>query len=160
MKLSSLFVALAAISAASLVLADYRPPPAMNQVAPSPPAPASQPPMAPARATQTQTAAPAAEAAPAAAAAAAPAAATSNGSATYPGPTCTTPNYPGKTGTDEQILAFNRDFKNYGDCIRKYVDDARNMSNTAIEAGNKAVLEYNKYADDVRKQIAVDKAAK
>ena len=168
MRLPWLLVALAAISAASLALADDRAPPvqtaginssstnmmqpaATTNVAPSPPAPAS----APARIS-----APTAADTPAPAAAApAPGAAETNGGH-YPAANCVTPNYPGKTGTDEQVLAFNRDFKNYGDCIRKYVDDARNMSNAAIEAGNKAVLEYNKYADDVRKQIAADKAAK
>lgn len=144
MKLPLLLAAVVALSAASPALAQYRPAPAAT------PAPAPTPPPVPSAAPA---AAPAAPAAPAAS----PAAAAAPG---YPGPNCVTPNYPGKSGTDAQILAFNTDFKNYGDCIRKYVDDARATSNAAIDAGNKAVVEYNKYADDMRKQIAADKAAK
>jgi hypothetical protein len=144
MKLPLLLAAMMALSAASPALAQYRPAPAAT------PAPAPAPPPVP-------SAAPAASPAPAASAApaASPAAAAAPG---YPGPNCVTPNYPGKSGTDAQILTFNNDFKIYGDCIRKYVDDARATSNAAIDAGNKAVVEYNKYADDVRKQIAADKA--
>ena len=144
MKLPLLLAAVVALSAASPALAQYRPAPAAT------PAPAPTPPPVPSAAPA---AAPAAPAAPAAS----PAAAAAPG---YPGPNCVTPNYPGKSGTDAQILAFNNDFKTYGDCIRKYVDDARAASNAAIEAGNKVVLEYNKYTEDMRKQIAADKAAK
>jgi hypothetical protein len=145
MKLPLLLAAVVAVSAAvaSLAVAQMQYPRTQQPAQPPapPPAPAGTP--APA-------AAPAAAPAPAAEAA-------STAAPAYPAPNCVTPNYPGKSGTDAQVLAFNRDFKAYGDCIRKYVDDARALSNAAIEAGNKVVLEYNKYTEDTRKQIAADK---
>jgi len=91
---------------------------------------------------------------------AAPAAAprpTATSTVTYPAPTCTAPKYPGKSRTDAEVEAFNSDFKNYGDCMKKYVDDARATSNAAIEAGNKAVDDYNAYTGEVKKIIAAEK---
>src|SRR5262245_23305431 len=76
---------------------------------------------------------------------------------TYPAPACVAPKYPGKSRTDQEVEAFNTDFKNYGDCMKKYVDDARATSNAAIEAGNKAVDDYNAYTGEVKKQIAAEK---
>jgi hypothetical protein len=143
MKLPLLLAAVVAVSAAIASLAVAQMPYPRTQQPAQPPAP----PPAPAG---TPAAAPAATPAPAAEAA-------STAAPAYPAPNCVTPNYPGKSGTDAQVLAFNRDFKAYGDCIRKYVDDARALSNAAIEAGNKVVLEYNKYTEDMRKQIAADK---
>jgi len=82
---------------------------------------------------------------------------TATSTVSYPAPTCVGPKYPGKSRTDEEVEAFNRDFKNYGDCMKKYVDDARATSTAAIEAGNKAVDDYNDYTADVKKQIAAEK---
>lgn len=82
---------------------------------------------------------------------------TATPAATYPAPTCVAPKYPGKSRTDQEVEAFNKDFKDYGDCMKKYVDEARATSNAAIEAGNKAVDDYNAYTGEVKKQIAAEK---
>lgn len=82
---------------------------------------------------------------------------TATSAASYPAPTCVAPKYPGKSRTDQEVEAFNKDFKDYGDCMKKYVDEARATSNAAIEAGNKAVDDYNAYTGEVKKQIAAEK---
>src|SRR5215472_9176372 len=53
--------------------------------------------------------------------------------ATYPAPTCVAPKYPGKSRTDKEVESFNNEFKEYGDCMKKYVDEARATSTAAIE---------------------------
>ena len=168
MRLPLLLAAIVAVPAAIAPLAVAQ----AQYPRPQPSQPTPAPPPAPA-------AAPARAAAPAPAAAAAPvAAAASTGAPTYPPPTCTAPDYPGKAGTDEQVKAFNSNLKAYDECVRKYADEAKAASDAAIEAGNKAVaeakatsnaaiqagnklvVEYNKYMEEMRKQIAADKAAK
>jgi len=59
-------------------------------------------------------------------------------------------NYIGPRAT---VVAFNRDYKAYGECIRKYVDDNRAWVNAVVEVNNKAVEEYNKYTTELKKQI-------
>jgi hypothetical protein len=88
---------------------------------------------------------------------AAPAPAAAKPAVSYPAPTCVAPKYPGKSRTDQEVDAFNRDFKDYGDCMKQYVDTARATSNAAIEAGNKAVDDYNAYTGEVKKMIAAEK---
>ena len=44
----------------------------------------------------------------------------------------------------------------YGECIRKYVDSVRAVSNNAIQSGNDAITEYNKFAEELKKQIEAD----
>jgi len=70
---------------------------------------------------------------------------------------CVQPVYPGKTAPDAKIKDFNATNKAYGDCIRKYVDNVRSMANNAIQSGNDAVTEYNKFTEEVKKQIDADK---
>jgi hypothetical protein len=86
-----------------------------------------------------------------------PVAAKPTATASYPAPTCVAPKYPGKSRTDKEVESFNTEFKEYGDCMKKYVDEARATSTAAIEAGNKAVDDYNNYTGEVKKQIAAEK---
>ena len=70
---------------------------------------------------------------------------------------CVQPVYPGKNAPDSKIRDFNATNKTYGDCIRKYVDSVRTLANNAIQSGNDAVTEYNKFTEDVKKLIDADK---
>lgn len=133
--------ALAALSLATApALAQYnRPPPQTpQQVAPIP-----QP-----RANPSPTSA--TEQAPAAQA---PATTTGTTTRPVPEPTCVAPEYPGELASNNRITAFNRDYKAYGECIKKYVEDNRAWINAVVEANNKAVEDYNKYNTELKKEI-------
>ena len=76
---------------------------------------------------------------------------------TVPPHNCVVPEYPGKLASNTRINAFNREFKAYGECIKKYVDDTKTLTNAAIDAGNKAIDEYNKSVKDIKAQSDGDK---
>jgi hypothetical protein len=67
------------------------------------------------------------------------------------------PVYPGKNAADAKIKDFNATNKAYGDCIRKYIETMRTLSNNAVQSGNDAVAEYNKFTEEVKKQLDADK---
>jgi hypothetical protein len=69
---------------------------------------------------------------------------------------CVQPVYPGKNAIPSKVREFNEVNKVYGECIRKYVDSVRAVSNNAIQSGNDAITEYNKFAEELKKQIEAD----
>jgi len=89
--------------------------------------------------------------------AAAPAAAAPT--VTIPSNTCVAPTYPGKQANNDKIKAFNAGYTEYGDCIRKYVESVRAVRDQAMAKGNEAVTEYNKFTEDMKKQIDADSGA-
>lgn len=133
--------ALAALSLATApALAQYnRPPPQTPQGAAPIPQPRANP--SPTSATEQ---APAAQA---------PATTTGTTTRPVPEPTCVAPEYPGELASNNRITAFNRDYKAYGECIKKYVEDNRAWINAVVEANNKAVEDYNKYNAELKKEI-------
>jgi hypothetical protein len=147
---------IAALAAVSVV-----PAPALAQypnrgIQPLPPS--TQVPQPPASATPEAAEAPAAAQAPAAAPA--PATTTATTATTLPAiPThnCVAPEYPGDRASNARILSFNRDYRAYGDCIKKYVDENKAWVNAVIDVNNKAVEEYNKYTLDLKKKIEAAK---
>jgi hypothetical protein len=72
---------------------------------------------------------------------------------TIPPSKCVQPPYPGRLAANSAINAFNRDNKAYGDCVKRYVDDTKAWVMAVVEAGNKAIDEYNKYTEDLKKKI-------
>jgi hypothetical protein len=70
---------------------------------------------------------------------------------------CVAPEYPGGNASKLRVDTFNRDYKAYGECIKKYVDENNKWVKAAAEAGNKAIDEYNKYTEDLRKKIDAEK---
>jgi hypothetical protein len=66
---------------------------------------------------------------------------------------CVQPPYPGRLASNSAINAFNRDNKAYGDCIKHYVDDTKAWVVEVVNAGNKAIDDYNKYTEDLKKKI-------
>jgi hypothetical protein len=77
---------------------------------------------------------------------------------------CVAPEYPSKPGLqlrgdayNRAVEAFNRANKAYGECIKKYVDDTRTWAKAAVDAGNNAIDQYNKYNEDVKQKIEAEK---
>lgn len=67
--------------------------------------------------------------------------------------TCVKPEFPGKLASTARVNAFNKEFKAYGDCIRKYIDDVKAIAVAATAAGNSAIDEYNAYSADLKAKI-------
>jgi len=105
----------------------------------------------PAPASPGTSAAPASSEPPVQAAAAVP------GLPSIPSHNCVQPEYPGKSASNDKIRAFNAAYKEYGDCIRKYVDNLRALRDTAMTKGNDAVTEFNKFTEDVKTKMDADK---
>ena len=55
------------------------------------------------------------------------------------------------------IEAFNRDYKTYGECIKKYVDNTNVWIKLTADTANKAIDEYNKYTADLKATIESEK---
>lgn len=135
------FALLAAV--ASPALAQYP-----NMKGPMPP------PQVPPVPVQTQTPAPAP-------AATAPPAQQSSATQTplpaVPPPNCVAPEYPGSLAVNNRmnatIAAFNRDLKAYAECTKKYLDGNKAMVDALITANNKAVDEYNRYNENLKKEM-------
>jgi hypothetical protein len=72
---------------------------------------------------------------------------------TIPPANCKQPEYPGSRALNSTILAFNKDYKAYGECIRKYVEENKAWIDAVVETNNKAVEEYNKYTTALKKLI-------
>lgn len=100
---------------------------------------------------------PAPAAAEAPAATAAPAAAAAAGLPPIQPHRCVAPEYPGRDVSNTKIVAFNKDYKTYGDCIKSYVETNRAWANAVVEANNKAIDEYNKYTEKLRDAIEAAK---
>jgi hypothetical protein len=97
-------------------------------------------------------------------AAPAPAQTTAPSSAEAPAPMpelpahhCVAPEYPGSLASNTKVVAFNRDYKKYADCIKAYVDQNRAWISKVVDVNNKAVEEYNKFTVDLQKQIDANK---
>jgi hypothetical protein len=114
----------------------------------TPPPPTAPTPTTPAPTAQTPPTAPT----PPATQAPGPAAAPSQPLA-IPPHKCVQPPYPGRLASNSAINAFNRDNKAYGDCVKKYIDDTKLWVVSIVDAGNKAIDEYNKYTEDLKKKI-------
>jgi hypothetical protein len=94
-----------------------------------------------------------------------PSAQTASQAPVVPSHNCVAPAYPTKEDLSRKrgdaynraIEAFNRDNKAYGECIRKYVEDTKVWVKAIAEAGNKAIDEYNKYIEAMKKTIEEEK---
>ena len=63
------------------------------------------------------------------------------------------PEYPAGNVPDAKIIAFNRDYKTYADCIKKYIEENKAWMDAVRDVTNKAVEDYNAYSVNVKKQI-------
>lgn len=69
---------------------------------------------------------------------------------TVPAHNCVKPELPGANATQSVMRRFNDTYKNYGECIKKYIDGAKALADSAMQAGNNAVNEYNKLTEQIK----------
>ena len=61
------------------------------------------------------------------------------------------PKWPGDASSNKERLAFEREFKTWGDCARAYMDRNKAIINAHQKAVNVLVDEYNGVIDAVKK---------
>ena len=71
-----------------------------------------------------------------------------------PAPTCVKPEFPGAFADTRRFDRFNKEYKAYAECIKKYVDETKVLSDAIIEAGNKAIKEYNAFNEELAERQA------
>jgi hypothetical protein len=74
-----------------------------------------------------------------------------------PSHNCVKPEFPGNLGSNTKITAFNKAYTAYGECIKKYIADTKAMANAAIDAGNTAVEEFNKFVAEIKAETEAAK---
>ncbi|MGQ5521850.1 hypothetical protein ACUHMQ_01165 [Chitinimonas sp. PSY-7] len=62
---------------------------------------------------------------------------------------CTQPELPGKMASEMKKKNFTKRFKEYGECMKKYIDEQSATMKAANDAGNAAISEYNTYVKQV-----------
>jgi hypothetical protein len=65
-----------------------------------------------------------------------------------PPPTCVKPEYPQKFADQRRFDRFNKESKTYTDCVTKYTDDMKALSDAAIARGQALINEYNAVTAD------------
>ncbi|QJR16566.1 hypothetical protein [Usitatibacter palustris] len=71
------------------------------------------------------------------------------------------PQWPGKESSNKERLAFEREFKTWGDCARAYMDKNKAVIAEHQKAVNVVVDEYNSVIDKVKEtRDAENKTAK
>jgi hypothetical protein len=68
---------------------------------------------------------------------------------TVPPSTCVKPEFPGPFPDQRRFDRFNKEYKAYADCTKKYVADTKAVSDAYFEAGNKAVKEFNAFNEEL-----------
>jgi hypothetical protein len=71
-----------------------------------------------------------------------------------PAPTCVKPEFPNNLADARRIERFNKESKTYGECIKKYIDETKALADAVIEAGNKAIKEYNAFIEALAEREA------
>jgi hypothetical protein len=71
--------------------------------------------------------------------------------------TCVKPEFPGPFSDSRRLDRFNKEAKAYADCMKKYTDETKALSDAVIEAGNKAIKEYNAFAAEIEERAAAVK---
>ena len=69
---------------------------------------------------------------------------------TVPPHNCVKPDLPGPNPTQSVLKRFNETYKVYDQCIKKYIDNAKALADAAMAAGNNAIVEYNKLAEQIK----------
>jgi hypothetical protein len=70
--------------------------------------------------------------------------------AVAPAHSCQKPEIPGRLASDTQKKLFDRRFKEYGNCIKKYIDDQQAIVKSATDAANGAINEYNGFVKQIQ----------
>jgi len=70
--------------------------------------------------------------------------------------TCVKPEFSGRLAIDPNMTTFNRNFKAYGECVKKYVDQNKAIAEAATAAANRVVDEYNTYTAEIKAKIEAE----
>jgi hypothetical protein len=70
---------------------------------------------------------------------------------------CVKPEFPGTLASNSRITTFNKEVTAYGDCIKKYIGDVKDIALAATTAGNSAIDEYNAYMIDLKAKVEATK---
>jgi hypothetical protein len=77
---------------------------------------------------------------------------------TIPKNTCPKPDeFPGRLATERVRVAWSKTIDAYGECIKKYSVETREIAEAAIKAGNEAVDEYNKIVTKAKEEVEKSK---
>jgi hypothetical protein len=104
-------------------------------------------PTVPAAAAPTPAAAPVVAAAPPAVTTPAPASADN-----LPKHSCKQPDRPGQFSTENEQRVFIKAVDTYRDCLMAFRSEMNEKAKASVEAGNKAVEEFNAFAESLRKR--------
>jgi hypothetical protein len=74
-----------------------------------------------------------------------------------PAPTCAKPEFPGAFADSRRFDRFNKEYKAYAACIKQYVDETKVLADAIVEAGNKAIKEYNTFNEELAERQAATK---
>ena len=75
-----------------------------------------------------------------------------------PQPTCVKPEFPGAFADGRRFDRFNKEYKAYADCVKKYVEETKVLTDAIVEAGNKAIKDFNTFNEELaERQAAVKK---
>jgi hypothetical protein len=69
---------------------------------------------------------------------------------TVPPHNCVKPELPGPSASQSMLKRFNESYKAYDQCIKKYIESAKALADSAMQAGNNAITEYNKLAEQIK----------
>ena len=78
------------------------------------------------------------------------------GASLVPANTCVKPEYSGHLAIDPNMTIFNRNFKAYGECVKKYVEQNKAIAEAATAAANRVVDEYNTYTAEIKAKIEAE----
>jgi hypothetical protein len=67
-----------------------------------------------------------------------------------PPPTCVAPDLPQKFADSRRIERFNREYKVYGACVNKYIDDTNALATAALQSGKVALDKLNALNDELK----------
>ena len=69
-----------------------------------------------------------------------------------PPPACVAPDLPQKLADSRRIERFNREYRVYGACVNKYIDDTNALATTALQAGKVALDKLNAVNNELKER--------
>jgi hypothetical protein len=64
---------------------------------------------------------------------------------TEPKHNCAKPENPGKMASETRMKGFQKEVNDFRDCVNKFAQEQRTLSETHMTAGNKAIEEFNTF---------------
>lgn len=67
-------------------------------------------------------------------------------------PSCEQPEYPGRLADAGKFEKFNKKYKAYGECMKKFIDEQANLEKASMANANAAINDYNAFVKSVNAQ--------